>query len=345
MSGLRLMPLFCSGLVLQRDREYEVWGKSELPVTVELDGARVSGEATDGKFRVKLPAHAAGVGFTMTVSAGSERLTVEDICFGDVFLFSGQSNFETPCRRVLDVSEAEIAASDFPFIREYKINAQYCFDGPAEEVAQGYWKKAQGADLQEMSAAAFFFAKELYLARQTPVGIVLNAIGGSGISSWMPYSALDESAKGFLDAFVRGDFKSPPPEEAIKAAEKWNKETNRGEPTSRDGEFTVPGMTMGTPLDGMCGSVWFYKDVYLERKPEGEGMIYIGELIDSDQTYINGVQVGETGYRYPPRKYMLPEGILKQGNNEIKVRLLINGGQGGFIPEHPYWLRDRKSVV
>ncbi len=64
----------------------------------------------------------------------------------------------------------------------------------------------------------------------------------------------------------------------------------------------------------------------------------MGELIDSDETYINGVKVGETGYRYPQRKYKIPAGLLRAGGNLVAVRLIILSGAGGFVPEHPYYL-------
>jgi sialate O-acetylesterase len=64
----------------------------------------------------------------------------------------------------------------------------------------------------------------------------------------------------------------------------------------------------------------------------------LGELIDADKTYINGVKVGETGYRYPPRKYKVSAGLLREGINLIAVRLIIMSGAGGFVPEHPYYL-------
>ncbi len=345
MEKLALMPIFADGMILQRDRSFEIWGRAEGRVTVRLDGASASAQAENGRFRVTLPPHAAGTGCVLTAECGDERISLSDVCFGDVFMFSGQSNFETPCRRVLDVSEKEIAEADYPYIREYKINAGYSFDGPADGVTPGVWKRAGGAEIYDMSAPAFFFAKELYERSGVPIGIVLNAIGGSGIGSWMPRGALDEKQESFLARYfdlLSSPPPSPPPG-AEDPAERWDREINRGEPEKRDGFFDVPGMTMGTALDGFCGSVWFYKEVRLDSEPEGDGFIYVGELIDSDETYVNGIKVGETGYRYPPRKYPVPAGILKKGKNEIKLRLVINGGQGGFIPEHPYWLRPGEN--
>jgi sialate O-acetylesterase len=332
-------------MVLQRDREYEIWGReaAAASVTVEIDGISVSAAVNGGRFRAALPPHPAGICYTMTVH-GSETLVVSDICFGDVFLFSGQSNFELQCSRVLDVSAEEIAAADYPFIREYKVIPSYRFDCPEEEVLPAFWRKAQGSRVYGMSAAAFFFAKELYETKKIPVGIIVNAVGGSRIEAWLPEEEVIKlpgcaekiapfKVKGSLQKLVAGQ------DEEVMA---WRRSITKGFDCKKVPEqakrFYLPGLTANTELKGFSGSVWFSKEVFLEKAPEGEGLLYLGEMIDSDETYINGVKGGETGYRYPPRKYRVMAGLLRAGNNLISVRLVIMNGAGGFVPEHPYYL-------
>ena len=55
--------------------------------------------------------------------------------------------------------------------------------------------------------------------------------------------------------------------------------------------------------------------------------------MDSDETWINGVKVGQTPYQYPPRKYEIPEGLLKKGRNEVTVRLICENGHGRLTPD------------
>jgi sialate O-acetylesterase len=54
--------------------------------------------------------------------------------------------------------------------------------------------------------------------------------------------------------------------------------------------------------------------------------------------YVNGKQVGSTGYQYPQRRYTVPAGTLKAGKNIIVVRVTNNAGKGGFVPEKPYYI-------
>lgn len=67
-------------------------------------------------------------------------------------------------------------------------------------------------------------------------------------------------------------------------------------------------------------------------------MLVLGALVDRDEVFVNGEFVGSTGYQYPPRRYKIPEGILKEGKNIITVRLVSNVGKGGFVPDKFYGL-------
>ena len=62
----------------------------------------------------------------------------------------------------------------------------------------------------------------------------------------------------------------------------------------------------------------------------------LGTLFDQDVTYLNGKEIGHTYYQYPPRRYDIPEGLLREGDNVITVRFINKFGAVHFIPEKPY---------
>ena len=86
-----------SHMVLQRDRALPIWGWADPgeEVAVKLDDATATAKAdTQGNWRVMLPAvKADGKPHRMTVS-GKNKIELEDILFGDVWIGSGQSNME-----------------------------------------------------------------------------------------------------------------------------------------------------------------------------------------------------------------------------------------------------------
>ena len=61
-------------------------------------------------------------------------------------------------------------------------------------------------------------------------------------------------------------------------------------------------------------------------------------LAGNDTVYINGVWVGHTDYQYPPRKYPVPAGLLRAGENTITIRVKCENGRGRFTPDKTYAL-------
>ncbi|MCX7008615.1 MAG: sialate O-acetylesterase, partial [Kiritimatiellaeota bacterium] len=93
-------PLFTDGAVLQRGVSLPVWGtaKAGEKVTVELCGQSATATAdADGKWMVKLGKCAAGGPFKMVIR-GENTITLNNVCVGEVWVCSGQSNMEWPLR-------------------------------------------------------------------------------------------------------------------------------------------------------------------------------------------------------------------------------------------------------
>ena len=87
------------------------------------------------------------------------------------------------------------------------------------------------------------------------------------------------------------------------------------------------------------GSVWVLKRFKMPENCVGkEAKMFFGTIIDGDETFINGIKVGSTDYRYPPRRYMIPSGILKE-DNVLVCRVKVSQRNGGFVPEMPYYIR------
>lgn len=338
--------IFGDGMVLQRNHENVIYGRDAKAkeVSALISNREYTAQVQNGEFRLVLPPSEAASGLTLEIR-GSERAVFSDVCFGDVFMLSGQSNMQLPVSRVLDVSEDEVKEVNLPFIRHFTIEPNFVFD-KAGELRDAAWTRAVGGEVMNMSAAGFFFARELYKELGVPIGLALNAQGGSTVEAWMPAEELDafgDYGKYYADFLEDGaiyKFMA----DCDRGAAEWYKSVASGEEESLcraipDGakKITLPQMTMGTDLDGFSGSVWFYKEFSLDAT-EGETFLYVGELVDSDRTYINGNKVGETFYRYPPRKYPFNSNVLKKGKNLIAVRLVIEHGAGGFIPEHEYFI-------
>lgn len=73
--------------------------------------------------------------------------------------------------------------------------------------------------------------------------------------------------------------------------------------------------------------------------------ISLGIIDDFDQTFFNGVKVGEVSKGYQiPRKYLVPGKLVKPGPNLISVRLFDCLGTGGFIGAPDSFMADSPKL-
>lgn len=345
--GLYLAPIFCDGMILQRDRENKIYGKEYNcdKVTVLFMGVEYVGAVSNHEFSVSLPAIAAGGPYEITVIASSE-ITISDVYFGDVYWLAGQSNMELPIKRVLDVSSEEVKSTHEPLIRQYLIPASFNFKEANEFMAQSSWQKAIEEDIYNFSALGLFFAKEIKETQNVPIGLIMTAVGGSKIESWMNPDTLksfgdyEREIKDFKDIEYFNQYIS---NQQSKANE-WLMEVSNKEEIDTNhyknwDTCTLPALLSDLGIEEFQGSIYFMKEIFIDQEAKLEdALLYMGTIIDSDQIYINNVLVGRTEYRYPPRKYDIPKGVLKPGLNTIMARIVINHGNGGMIKGRPYYL-------
>ncbi len=346
MGKIRLSALISDGMVLQRDVENKIWGyaNSGKLIRVFIGAYQVADEVReDGYFEVTLPKMQAGGPWKIMISDGEEVVTIRDILFGDVFLLGGQSNMELPIARTLERYEQEIMSTLEKEIRMFEVPKEYAFGEKREEVYQGHWRKAVGEDLLLFSAAGYFAAKELHEKEGVPIGLLQAAVGGTPVKAWCSEETIKKLGYDVaeLEQCKQADFpRKIEVMEARRETEWWEKALS-----GKDGEkgtVNLPGFFEGTVLSDFYGAVILRRTIILPEDrdwEQEEGKLYLGAVIDADFTYINGVKVGETSYRYPPRIYPIPKGVLHAGANQIEVKRLVFRDGGGFMPGMTYELR------
>ena len=353
MSATKLLGIYSNGMVLQRNEEIVIEGfeNSKSEVTVTLAGNSVSAKVENGKFRALMPSMDVVFDTVLKVE-GTDTVTVNDVCIGDVFLLAGQSNMELPVIRTVDLNKDEIDAADYPYVRQYRLMPDLEIPLKGEEpfctLPEAEWLKAVGEGKNEISAIGFYAAKRIFEKTGVPVGLILNAQGGANIESFMCEEDLfatgtkeDEIApfrgKGVLKAYV---------DEGNKLTADWRAETvDKDFDLDKALESAVSVDLPGIVVNDYSGSVWFTREFELSGPVEGECLLMLGDLIDADVTWINGVEAGRTEYQYPPRKYTFDGSILKAGKNVITTRLIIEHEKGGFVPGHPYYIKTPSSTI
>lgn len=326
---VRLPRLVSDRMVLQRDTELDIWGWADPgeKVTVRFQGRHYDTETgADGCWHVLLPPQQAGGPFVLEVN----EIVIRDVLVGDVWLCSGQSNQETPIARLTD-KFPEINVSNNHMIRHYKVPTQDVKGELREEIAgNAGWHSAIASDVMNWTALAYFFAQEAYEHTHVPVGMLVSSLGGSAIESWISQEHLKEFPQLLVDQAAYDSLKLARQD---RGAGRWQL------PECDDSDWatmTVPGYWRENGAD-IHGTVWCRKTFDVPSSMAGRhARLYMGTMVDSDSVFVNGTFVGFTSYTYPPRKYDIPAGVLREGKNVIAVRLTANGGNGGFVKDKRY---------
>ncbi len=186
----RIMPIrvpsfMSDNMVMQQGMAAALWGWAEVgeTITVSLGNQTASCQAGgDGKWLVRLEAMEAGGPYEMSISGAKGGMEIENVAVGEVWLASGQSNMQWVVADCYD-AESEIAASDYPMIREF--TAERISRSEPQEDVNGEWQGAGPESVGQFSAVGYYFARHLHKELGVPVGILNSSWGGSMCKTWV----------------------------------------------------------------------------------------------------------------------------------------------------------------
>jgi len=357
MKNSGLSSLISDGMIIQRDAAFPVWSKEKL--SVSFAGKKYESQNAGGKWLLTLNPVKTGGPFTMEITCAQGSFTVHDIYSGDLWMCAGQSNMEMQMDRLRDVYGEEWESSDFPMIRLFNVPQEFDFSAPREELSGGSWISPSKETLSEFTAVGWFFAKEMYKKYGVPIGLVRTAWGGTPVESWMSAESLKDFPEKIAEGKKYADSaqKELVIKETAEAVTEWEthlrnvdlglseKWENPQTDISNWDEITLPGDFSSAGLSDFSGVIWLAKEFEV-----GAGFavkkvfVWLGTITDSDTAYINGVEIGNTGYRYPPRKYAC-KGVIKQGKNRIVIRVTCNNGEGGVTRDKPFRIFTDNETV
>ena len=360
---VKLPKLISDGMILQRNTDVNIWGWADANenISVSFVGSTYNTIADNkGNWKVVLADLKPGGPYQMQINS----ITINNILVGDVWVCSGQSNMELPMRRVSWNYPSEIEHSENKYIRQFLVPDKYNFDEPQNDLSSGTWKSASPENTPDFSATAYFFAKFLYEKYKVPIGLINSALGGSPVESWISGNALKKFPKYYNEAKLFRDSILIKKIEASDRARSnaWYTLLHKVDRGFKDPEniwyktnlntsdwstMEVPGYwSEETDLGQLNGVIWFRKKVEIPSSMAGKSAkLILGRIVDADSAFINGQFVGTVSYQYPPRRYDIPTGLLKAGENTIVVRVISNIGKGGFVPDKQYAVVTKDTSI
>jgi len=358
---VKLPRIIRDSMVLQHDSKINIWGWASAgeKVTVRFNHKTYKTTTdTKGKWTLQLAPAKAGGPYSMEIS-GKNKIILDHILLGEVWLFSGQSNMEHLMRQHDVVYANEILKANNPNIRQFKIPNVTSMAQPQADLPGGSWKDVNPADVMDFSVVAYFFAEKIAVAHNVPVGIINAAWGGTPIEAWTSEEGFAEFpgqlatiAKNRDTAYLNNLRRRPGSNNGSLTAkrpidkgqeEKWYDVSYQPKGWRN---MAIPGYWEDQGVKNLDGVVWFRKEIEVPASMTGKpAKVFLGRIIDADECYLNGIRIGATSYMYPQRRYPVPDGVLKPGKNILVVRITNNAGKGGFVPDKPYQLIADKDTL
>ena len=354
-----------SNMVLQQRTKVHLHATAKKGATVKITASwdkqttKVIADKTTGAFEFDLDVPAAGGPYTLTFDDG-KKLLLENVMSGEVWFCSGQSNMEMPVKGWGQVNdfEREVAEANHPLIRLFQVDKVVAHT-PQTKVPVGHtkgWAVCSPKMVEEFSAAAYFFAREVTEKLGIAVGVVNSSWGGTPAESWVSLEQL-QGVMGFQDHAKRL-FATGFDEEKINQLyqterAEWMRAAYTGDKGLKDGNIDdatwaaadlsdADWNTLAQPvtwsktdaLKDFDGIVWMRREVDIPAALAGKDLkLELGAIDDEDITYWNGQRIGMTAGWNVNRSYSVAGKLVKAGRNVLTIRVNDTGGDGGFFKD------------
>ena len=332
--------IFGDNMVLQRGKKNTIWGWSDPgdKVRVEISGKHASGVAgADRRWQVKIQPPAVGGPYTIKIS-GHQTMELNNVLVGDVWLCGGQSNMQVSLRFARN-GEDEVKAANFPEIRFFSVAPHSAYHHT--NVVDGAWKVVSPETADHVSAVAYYFARKVQQEIHVPIGLVVDALGGTPAEAWMSAAALRPLKDFDVPLAELEKLAATGAPEYGNYVMHWYDQYDVGvkgswaaldfdDSTWKAVDILGGFSDLGVPETPAVA--WFRKEIVVpDPLPAGRALLFLGSIERMDTAYINGTQVGASAWVENPRVYFIPDGVLKPGKNVVAIRVLKTKPTGGFL--------------
>lgn len=358
-----LPAVFSDNMVLQQQTQVPIWGQAakgkKVIITASWDGKTYTALAdTEGNWKTEIQTPTAGGPYTIRISDGKE-VKLTNVMIGEVWICSGQSNMEMPLKgwgKVMNYQQ-EIDNANYPDIRLYQVKKTVSpIPLTAGESTMGGWQNCAPQTVEEFSAVAYFFARELNRKLNVPVGVIDVTWGGTPAESWTSVETLNILPE-FPDktVLIQKAQEDMPGAMAIynRMMDEWETEVRKKDRGYEDkqplwagvdfdastwGKIQLPGFIEEQVDPNFEGTIWLRREVELsDGWLKRDLKVELNCIDDDDITFFNGQEIGRTYGIGTVRHYTVPRSVLRKGKNVLTIRLGDTGGNSG-IPGDPSML-------
>lgn len=188
--------IFSNNMVLQRNDNVKIWGQSSnktVSVTTSWNNKKYKATTDNTQnWSVTVATPGAGGPYSITFNDG-DKLTIQNVLIGEVWVCSGQSNMDMPVKGFKNqptLNSADILLeADNPQIRLIKYERTVSRTAQPENKST-FWQISNPQTAADFSAVAYQYAQILQRKLNVPVGVIMSTWGGTRIESWMTENSL-----------------------------------------------------------------------------------------------------------------------------------------------------------
>ena len=194
---LKVASALSDNMVLQRNTTVKIWGRALAgqKITVKNSWNKQEAQTTTndkGEWLLNVKTNEAGGPYSIEIRSAKEKIQLQNILLGEVWLCSGQSNMEMPVlgfpyQPVLGSGDALLDA-DNPNLRLFTVKKAPM--ATPQDTCTGKWEQATAETVGKFSAVGYFYAKLLQQKLKIPVGIICSSVGGTPVEAWMSHQTL-----------------------------------------------------------------------------------------------------------------------------------------------------------
>ncbi len=221
--GLRMSMMYGDNMIIQRGKSINIKGIANSGELVKVKIGSQKREATAnvrGEWFVSFLPLRVGTEYTLSISTEAKTLEYKNVAVGDVWLCSGQSNMAWTLKQA-NSGSTEIPTANNPKIRVYNTKnniSTNAISWSIEEIESVNnlnfytptdWQTLTPENAGDISAIAYYFGKDLQEETEIPIGLIINAVGGSNTESWIDRATLERELPQILNNWLSNDFIQP----------------------------------------------------------------------------------------------------------------------------------------
>ncbi len=359
--SVRLPVIFSNHMVLQRNQKVPIWGWSSPNEKVEVSfhhQKKITTADKQGYWKLSLDNENAGGPFQLIVK-GENKIILEDVLIGEVWVCSGQSNMEFRVHEVKNATQ-EIDSANYPKIRHFKV-ANDMASTLKDDLKGGTWEIASPQAVGDFTAVGYFFALELYKKLHVPIGLINPSWGGTMAETWISREAFqsDDYFRSMISEMPKINLDSLNKINNKQKLEQLNQYKKKIEASDKIAQYKylefndeswsemeLPNV-WDSQLPDFDGTVWFRKEILISKEDfEDSITLSLSKIDDQDSTYINGILVGSTNDYTKDRKYLFSSRLLHEGKNVVAIKVNDFSGGGGVNGDkmQMYLSSDKKQI-